>query len=174
MYIIFFMYLAANGKIYITSGNSVQHLHEINYPDSAGVSCNLIQHAVNVGIWSFRAVPNHPNYYLGCDTTLSCPCLAAGISEHQNEIINFQIKPNPNNGNFTISYLLPQNKSGTFEVFDINGRKVYSQALPQWSTLQQINLPKLSGGIYQCIIKSGNSTIAKKVAVIRESSFSNY
>ncbi len=61
-----------------------------------------------------------------------------------------------------------QNKPGTFEVFDINGRKVYSQALPQWSTLQQINLPELAGGIYQCMIKSGSSVAAKKVAVIRE------
>ena len=33
-----FMYLAANGKIYITSGNGVLHLHEIDYPDSAGTA----------------------------------------------------------------------------------------------------------------------------------------
>jgi hypothetical protein len=40
------MYLAANGKLYITSGSSVQHLHEMNYPDSAGVACDVQQHAI--------------------------------------------------------------------------------------------------------------------------------
>lgn len=43
------MYLAANGKIYITSGSSVQHLHEMNYPDSAGLACDVQQHAIDLG-----------------------------------------------------------------------------------------------------------------------------
>ncbi|HMT29088.1 MAG TPA: hypothetical protein PKD91_07400, partial [Bacteroidia bacterium] len=41
----FNMYLAANGKIYVTSGSGVQHLHEINYPDSAGIACDVQQHS---------------------------------------------------------------------------------------------------------------------------------
>ena len=32
----YMMYLAANGKIYIGSGGSVQHIHEMNFPDSTG------------------------------------------------------------------------------------------------------------------------------------------
>jgi hypothetical protein len=55
----FNMYLAANAKIYITSGSSVQHLHEMNYPDSAGLACDVQQHAIDLGSYlHLRAVPN--------------------------------------------------------------------------------------------------------------------
>ncbi|HMY14604.1 MAG TPA: T9SS type A sorting domain-containing protein, partial [Bacteroidia bacterium] len=151
------MYLAANGKIYMTSGNGVQHIHEMNYPDSASIACDLQQHAINLGVWSFRAVPNHPNYYLGCDTTqTTCPCLITGINEIKENDFKFSISPNPSNGNFKIMYLLPQNSKGTFEVFDITGKKVFNYNLPQWSTLQNFDLSFLGNGIYHCSITSNN------------------
>ncbi|MGI8893798.1 MAG: hypothetical protein ACR2GN_10115, partial [Bacteroidia bacterium] len=98
-------------KFIVTSGSGVQHLHEINYPDSAGTACDVQQHSISLGYAQLRAVPNHPNYYLGCDTTLGCPCLVApvGVNELQNEF-NLNIYPNPSSGNFNIIYLLPQNK----------------------------------------------------------------
>ncbi len=164
-----FMYLAANGKIYITSGSGVQHIHEMNYPDSAGIACDLQQHAINLGVWSFRAVPNHPNYYLGCDTTSGCPCLVptTGINEIEHDF-KFKIFPNPNNGNFKIMYLLPQNEKGKLEIFDINGRAVYSQNLPQWSTMQFVSLPKIANGIYAIKINSDNLSITKKLIIHHE------
>ncbi|MBL0340261.1 MAG: hypothetical protein IPP71_04655 [Bacteroidetes bacterium] len=91
----FSMYLAANGKIYVTSGSGVQHLHEINYPDSAGIACDVQQHAINLGYAQLRAVPNHPNYYLGCDTTSSCACLTTGINEVTSHDFNFSVSLTP-------------------------------------------------------------------------------
>jgi type IX secretion system substrate protein len=163
----FNMFLAANGKIYITSASSVQHIHEMNYPDSAGTACDVQQHAIFLNVWNFRAVPNHPNYYLGCDTTGGCSCYV-GINEPSKHNFNFNLFPNPTNGNFNISYLLPQNKNGKLEIFDVTGKCIYKMNLPQWSTLQQINLPTLSEGLYQCVITSGNNRISKKIAVINE------
>ncbi|HMW11503.1 MAG TPA: T9SS type A sorting domain-containing protein [Bacteroidia bacterium] len=163
------MYLAANGKIYMTSGNGVQHIHEMNYPDSASIACDLQQHAINLGVWSFRAVPNHPNYYLGCDTTqTTCPCLITGINEIKENDFKFSISPNPSNGNFKIMYLLPQNSKGTFEVFDITGKKVFNYNLPQWSTLQNFDLSFLGNGIYHCSITSNNQRVNKKLVILNE------
>jgi len=161
------MYLAANGKIYVTSGSGVQHIHEINYPDSAGLACDVQQHAINLGIYNLRAVPNHPNYYLGPVVGSVCDSLT-GMQELWNEITNFSVRPNPNNGNFNISYLLPQNIDGYFEVIDVNGSSVFKIPLPTWSTLQEIKLPKLSSGIYHAIIVSGDQRCSKKFAVIGE------
>jgi hypothetical protein len=73
------MYLAANGKIYITSGSGVQHLHEMNYPDSAGVACDVQQPAIDLGSYRHgRAVPNHPNYNLGPVVGSVCDSLSGG------------------------------------------------------------------------------------------------
>jgi hypothetical protein len=162
------MYLAANGKIYITSGSGVEHLHEMNYPDSAGTACDVQQHSISLGYAQLRAVPNHPNYYLGCDSTLGCPCLATSINEYSSHDFNFSLSPNPNNGNFKITYLLPQNKSGIFEMFDVNGRKVFSQVLPKWSTMQVIRLPEVANGVYSCAVTSDGYRMSKKIAVMEK------
>ncbi|MBE7508574.1 MAG: hypothetical protein HS118_00045 [Bacteroidia bacterium] len=144
------MYLAANGKIYITSGSSVVDLHYINYPDSADTACDVHLHDLHlIGVHA-RSVPNHPNYYLGCDTTSGCPCLDnTGIAEVGGHDFKFSVSPNPNNGNFKIIYLLPQNQKGVFEVFDIMGKKVFHH-LPQWSTLQSFDLSFWEWGLQLC------------------------
>lgn len=166
----FLMYLAANGKIYVTSASSVQHIHYIDNPDLDGLSCDVVQHGLDLnGIWHLSSVPNHPNYYLSCDTTLGCgPCL---VSVNENEVhdFKFNIYPNPSTGNFNIIYMLPQNKKGKLEVFDITGKVVYEMKLPQWSTLQQISLPAtLGNGIYNCVIMAGYHRASKKIAIIKE------
>ncbi len=161
----YLMYLAANGKIYITSGSGVLDLHEMDYPDSAGTACNVNLHNIHLPCFNVGTVPNHPNYYLGrlvgspCDTLTSIQDLA----EHD---FRFSISPNPNNGNFRIMYLLPQNKSGTLQIFDITGKEIYHQVLPPWSTLQYISLPKIADGVYQCTITSNNQRVNKKLVVV--------
>ncbi len=161
------MYLAANGKIYITSTSSVVDLHYINYPDSAGMLCNVNKNSLHLPKFVAGSVPVHPNYYLGrlvgspCDTLTS----VNDLTEHD---FKFKIFPNPNNGNFKIMYLLPQNEKGKLEIFDINGRAVYSQNLPQWSTLQFISLPKLSNGVYVCSITSNSQRVNKKLVIYHE------
>ncbi len=164
----FNMYLAANAKIYITSGSSVQHLHEMNYPDSAGIACDVQQHAIDLGSYlHLRAVPNHPNYNLGPVVGSVCDTLSIGIAE-QGHDFRFGISPNPtNDGNIKLVYLLPQNNPGVFEVYDLTGRMVYKMDLPPWSTLQFIQLPMLSNGVYTCVIKSGFERVGKKLVVMR-------
>ena len=157
-------YLAANGKIYITSGSGVQHIHEMNYPDSAGVACDLQQHAIFLDMWNFRAVPNHPNYHLGPVFGSVCDSLSVGQEEYYSQIQNFQISPNPlKDGPLQIMYLLPQNLPGLFEVYDLNGKIIYQQKLPPWSSMQSINLPNLRAGLYSCVIRSGGSVASRKL-----------
>ncbi|MCO5289800.1 MAG: T9SS type A sorting domain-containing protein, partial [Bacteroidetes bacterium] len=160
------MYLAANGKIYVSSGSSVKHLHEMNYPDSAGIACDVQLHNVFTNCF-FIGVPNHTNYYLGRLVGSPCDTLT-GIHDLAAHDFRFSVSPNPNNGNFKIMYLLPQNKSGTLQIFDITGKEIYHQNLPPWSTLQYISLPKIADGVYQCTITSNNQRVNKKLVVVRE------
>ena len=136
----------------------------MNYPDSAGVACDLQQHAIFLDMWNFRAVPNHPNYHLGPVIGSICDSLSVGQEEYYSQIQNFQISPNPlKDGLLQIMYLLPQNLSGLFEVYDLNGKIIYQQKLPPWSSMQSINLPNLRAGLYSCVIRSGGSVVSKKL-----------
>jgi type IX secretion system substrate protein len=165
----FMMYLAKNGKIYGTSGNGVQHLHEMNYPDSSGAACDVQQHAIGwQNYYHSRAVPNHPNYNLGPVLGSVCDSLALGLSEYDHDF-KLNLFPNPTTGIFNISYSLPNNIKGSLEVFDIYGRLIYNMYLPQWSTQQLIRLPEnISNGIYNCTITSGESRVSKRVMIFRE------
>jgi hypothetical protein len=162
----FNLYLAANGKIYITSGSGVQHIHEMNYPDSAGVSCDVQQHAIYLGIWSFRAVPNHPNYYLGAADGTVCDSLGLNNINEDSELQQyFRIYPNPTNGSFSISYLLTENTPGFFEIYNINGKQIFVETLPPWSNFQAFDISNLASGIYNCIITSGKNRVFKKLII---------
>lgn len=161
------MYLAANGKIYISSGNGVIDMHVINSPDSAGPACDVQLHSVHTPCFFVRSNVLHPNYYLGPVLGIVCDTLGLGVDEHSHDF-HFSIAPNPNNGNFKISYLLPQNEKGEFEIFDVSGRQVFKIELPQWSTMQSIILPSaLANGIYHCQINSINLHAIKKLVLLR-------
>jgi hypothetical protein len=149
------MSLAANGKIYLSSGNGVLDLHYINYPDSDGVACDVHQHAVHLPCFAARGQIFHPNYYLGCDTTSGCACLTStAVGEIGKHDFKAKISPNPGLYGFRILYLLPQNKSGILTVYDMQGREMYKENLPPWSTLQTISATSWPPGIYQIQIES--------------------
>ncbi|MBK9637386.1 MAG: T9SS type A sorting domain-containing protein [Bacteroidetes bacterium] len=149
------MTLAANGKIYISSGSSVIDLHYINYPDSDGVACDIMQHSIRLPCYSIRGHVYHPNYYLGCDTTLGCPCLVStGLNENGKHDFSIKLSPNPGSAGFEILYLLPQNKNGILSVYDLQGRLMHKQSLPPWSAMQHIPTSNWAGGVYQVRIES--------------------
>ncbi len=161
------MYLAANGKIYITSGSSVQHLHEMNYPDSAGFACDVQQHAIDLGSYlHLRAVPNHPNYNLGPVVGSVCDSLSVGIAERSHDF-RMGLSPNPTqNGFVKLVYLLPQNQPGELNIYSITGQLMYRQSLPPWSSLQHLDVSYLPGGLYTCVLISGGYRTATKLVVM--------
>jgi len=161
------MYRAPDSKIYISTANSTLELHYIKYPDSTGISCDVKQHDLNLPCFQFRANVNHPNYYLGPINGSVCDSLQIGINEISGHDFHFSVSPNPMiEGYLRISYLLPQNKIGLFIMYDAFGREIYQQRLPQWSTLQQINLPHMDAGVYYTVIISDSQKATKKVVVM--------
>ena len=142
-------------------------MHQMNYPDSVCVACDVQQHAINLGYAQLRAVPNHPNYNLGPVVGSVCDTLNVGLEEHHHDF-HFGISPNPvADGTVKIIYLLPENKSGIFEVYNMTGQLVYKVNLPPWSTLQYVELPRLSEGVYTAVVRSGYERSAKKLVVVK-------
>lgn len=164
------MYLAANGKIYLTSSQYTIDLSYINSPDSVGPACDVQQHALRLPCYTIRQGLNHPNYYLGCDTTqTTCPCLITGLDYLSPLDFRFKVYPNPvRNGVLNIGYLLSQNKSGLFEISDVTGKVVFRYLLPPWSNEQSFELPNLNNGVYLGVITSNGMKASKKILIMNE------
>lgn len=160
-------FLAANGKIYISSYGSVVDLTCIEYPNNPDTLCFVNQHSIHLPAWCYRANVNHPNYYLG--RLLGSPCdTLTWVGVEENNVHDFKIglSPNPSTGSFKIIYLLPPNESGELFIYNLMGQIVYRQSLPEWTTLQNIQLPNVPAGIYQCTIKCKSGSATKKLMVV--------
>ncbi|QQR87182.1 MAG: T9SS type A sorting domain-containing protein [Flavobacteriales bacterium] len=145
--------LAPDGRIYISTGNSTDKLHVINYPDSFGLACDLVQHDITLPTYWQNSLPNHPNYHLGALAGSVCDSLDVGLLE-QPENLNMSLYPNPNTGAFAITYA-PQPTSGVLEVVALDGRVVHRESVAPWSQLKGVELRDLSPGLYQCTVRFG-------------------
>ncbi|NNC85228.1 MAG: T9SS type A sorting domain-containing protein [Bacteroidia bacterium] len=157
------MALAPDGKIYITTGNGTQQMHIIDQPDILGTACNVMQHALQIPTLYANTLPNHPNYHLGPLVGSVCDTVYTGIPPPE-ERLTLKLYPNPNNGTFQITYTpVPENLK--LQVFNILGKEVHAQLLPQWSQLQYINVGKLPAGVYMATITSSASKKSVKFIV---------
>ena len=147
--------LAPDGKIYIQGVFCNPAFSVINDPNQKGTACNVTLQNFELPTQNACGIPNMPNYQLGalpgspCDT-LSTPTTILS----SNEIKSLRIIPNPNNGVFTVSYQLPQNKEGMLTITNQLGEVIYKEKRPQWSSICNINVSKLPQGIYLVTIES--------------------
>ncbi len=93
--------------------------------------------------------------------------LGLGVHELYIPTVNADIYPNPNNGNFTLSYDLKSPKAELF-VRDVTGRVVYSQQIIGLQGKETINVAGLAQGIYYWELTAANEISAKgKLSVIK-------
>ncbi len=152
--------LAPDGKIYITTGNSTIHMHTIDNPDVIGLGCNVNQHSVQLQSVYFNTLPNHPNYFLGCDTT--CTTCFVGVPSLTPEGVMLRASPNPNNGNFTLQFNV-QSTAGELEIYDVMGKMVMRNYVAPWSQYKRVDITQLKKGIYFCKLKWKHTEQSLKV-----------
>jgi hypothetical protein len=156
--------LAPDGKIYIVTGNGSTYLHTIDYPDVIGIGCNVNQHSVLLPTFNFNTLPNHPNYFLECDSTLGCLCasttdLTPYPSPKERGVTSM---PNPSDGNFTLQFDV-KNVSGMLEIYDVMGKLVYKDYVSAWSQFKRVNITQMPKGIYLCKLQRGENLESAKV-----------
>ncbi|MBK8847269.1 MAG: T9SS type A sorting domain-containing protein [Bacteroidetes bacterium] len=140
--------LAPDGKIYISHGNSTLSLHVIDDPDSAGMACDVQQHAVPLGRFNVT-IPNFPNYDLGrligspCDT-LQWTFLPSPFGEG----LGVRLHPNPSNSSFYIKYDVPTNENLLFVLYDSYGKEVLRKNLYGSFKNLMVHTEQLNNGIY--------------------------
>jgi hypothetical protein len=155
--------LAPDGKIYISTGNGGNHIHVINQPDSLGAACDLVQHGIQVPFYYFNTLPNHPNYFLGSDTTSVCDSLNwTGI--YDQPIVTLNAFPNPSEGSFSISYT-PNSETGILEIYDISGKKVHQESIAPWSQYRSMNIEYLPDGLYFLNMRWKEASVSVKIVI---------
>ena len=169
--------LAASGSLSFCAGDSVTLT-----ANGTGYQYQWKRNGVNIaGANSKTYVAKRAGTYK-CEVTNSCGSIISSgrkvtVTCRPSNKVNVEqlespyelkIAPNPiSNGLLKVTYLLPQNQQGIFEVYDLNGRILYTQSLSPWSSLQYFNLSFLSDGLYQCVIRSAESIATQKLMVVK-------
>ena len=128
--------LAPDGKIYMCTSDPTYYLHVIEHPDSAGVACQVRQHAIELPNRHFAAMPNYPNYRLGALEGSPCDTISVNVYEPQHKANRILVYPNPASGNITVEHK-EDAKIERIEMFDLTGRVISLHA-------QQGNIVKIN------------------------------
>jgi hypothetical protein len=148
--------LAPDGRIYITPRDGGITLHYIEYPDSLGLACNVVQNGLITPTPSIRSFPNVPNFNLEADSTSICDSLNTiiGIIEE----IEIEVFPNQ----FSETIVVHSLSSMDVELIIYNrlGGVLLKRKL---RGKIELDLSFLSSGIYQIELISKNSVVLKKI-----------
>jgi hypothetical protein len=151
--------MGPDGKIYVAKYQSTSFLGAINYPDSAGVSCNYVDSAVSLaGKTCGFGLPNFITSYF----------LPTGISTNDPQQNQLTISPNPATDKITISFAATTDKNVTIKMYCITGEVVYEKRFQSFKTLETlhvIDVSKLSNGIYFLSVQTDEKLMTKKIVV---------
>ena len=93
------------------------------------------------------------------------------IRESENSLdgnSKFKLYPNPNNGNMTLEYDLPENTGGEMILYDITGQIMCKNILAPDNNAINISCRDLSEGAYFCCVKvNGVINYTQKVIIIK-------
>ncbi len=87
--------------------------------------------------------------------------------KHELAINDLRFSPNPNGGQFNLSFNLPEKGRTELVIFDLQGKRVYEEKLGKFSGEynKQIDLSSAGPGTYILNILQGNHKLAEKIIV---------
>lgn len=95
-----------------------------------------------------------------------CTQTATPLSNDSFELDNLSIYPNPNKGQFNVEFDNALNDQVGIQIFDLSGRSIFNQSYETTSSFSQnINLGRVSSGMYLVNITDGQRTVTKKVVI---------
>jgi hypothetical protein len=87
------------------------------------------------------------------------------ISESKRTLIDFQIMPNPNNGNFALKVNSHNSETLTIKIVDLQGQLIFNKQYDYsvGKLTQEIDLSQFSNGTYLVIVNSDNGTSTQRL-----------
>jgi hypothetical protein len=165
--------LAPNGKIYMGGPtHGLRSYHKIDYPDSAGLACHVVQHVDTFQHILGLAMPRFPNFRLG--KIEGSPCDTIGLVQTSAVVereVSLRLKPNPAQEYTVVDITLPTYENGgsyTVRLCDIAGRVLWRQGLSSYQSLQRIELGGRAAGVYWVqVLHQGRVVGVEKLVVVR-------
>ncbi len=155
------MLLAPDDKIYINSPSGVYDYHVINYPDSAGLACDLQQHSIHLPGYSV-SLPNHPNYFLGPILGSACDSLTSDVPTISSSVQSFEVFPNPARN---ILYITQGRREliNSISIFNSIGQmQSIDYSSIKNGEYMEVNISSLSSGIYFLEMMTDKQKMMKK------------
>jgi subtilisin-like proprotein convertase family protein len=92
-------------------------------------------------------------------------CSTQELGVKQNELADFAIYPNPNNGNFNIRFM-PNAGAVKINVHDMRGRQIFNQDYRSNGLFNEnIQLNNVSSGIYMVTVENGTNKAVRKIVI---------
>jgi hypothetical protein len=166
--------LGPDGKIYVFNAANRFTFTVIEYPDSFGLACNVIQHKYflpNGG--PIRQPPRFPNFRLGPLVGSPCDTLTVTTYEPDHQIkVGLKLQPNPAT-DYTVADITLSDYNPSQPLFltltDGLGRVIRKKQVPPYTPLQRIETGDLSAGLYFVSLCSGSRVlVVRKLVVARE------
>jgi hypothetical protein len=88
-----------------------------------------------------------------------------GVNESNQTSGDISLYPNPSNGNCNLSMDLSNEQSVLIELYNTQGKKVYSEKLDNTSNVNHLNLSSLPKGIYFMNVKTRDKNYSRKLVI---------
>ena len=150
------LYKGYNGKLFGTTRNGGTYDYGVLF--NYDINTNMMNTILNLDSAIYGGHPDG-------DFVESNPYFYSGIS-YFNAIQSISIYPNPNNGNFTLSYHL-SSPNNELKITDVLGRTVYTYNIAQQEGTQTIDVSTLSNGVYFYKISNEKETTSGKFVILR-------
>lgn len=147
-------------KIDSTQSISPRYLSVINSPNEFGAACDLNLYVQEIPNIVGFVPPNHAFFRLGAAEGTVCDSLGLSGVAALEELPNWSLYPNPNNGQFSLNH--PNVFVGSYVIYHVMGQRVASGMLQREQT--NIQTEDLSPGLYiiQLSDEKGQSLGSKK------------
>jgi subtilisin-like proprotein convertase family protein len=93
-------------------------------------------------------------------------CSAQPLAVGENQLTNFVVYPNPNNGSFQVSFTQAASDDVTMMVHDMRGRKVFSKVYEGTGVFDQsVSLDNAEAGVYLLTVQTGGRKEVKRIVI---------
>jgi hypothetical protein len=143
--------------------NANSNIGVIEFPDNLGLSCqyNPFGYYLN-GARVCNRLPNNPDYELSNWPNSICDTLATGLVENNRTLPSLNLYPNPASAFVHITTSEVLRGVSNLEIYASDGKLVISKSLPTNFTVTEIDISKLSSGIYLVIIRADEKLLVNK------------